>query len=101
MPLHYLCQIFFKVGTIIRSIITPRYSFEMFFFFCQKIENLSEILKKAFHYFLELIETHPLIYNTLQFDQYSQLAILLNIFQDLAKISKNNLKVEKQFFIGL
>ena len=32
-------------------------------------------LKKAFYEFVELVEKNPLIYNTLQFDQYSRLDI--------------------------
>ena len=47
--------------------------------------------KKTFHLFVELVEKYPLIYNTLQFDQYSRLAILLNIFWSSAKIQKTNL----------
>ena len=50
-------------------------------------------------------EINPLIYNTLQFDQYSRLAILLNIFWFSAKniwftlkILKTNLKLEKKTF---
>ena len=33
------------------------------------------------HLFVELVETNPLMYNTLHFDQYSLLAIRLNIFR--------------------
>ena len=41
---------------------------------------------------------NPLIYNTLQFDQYSHLAICLNIYLFLVKILKTKLKVEKKKF---
>ena len=45
--------------------------------------------KKAYHKFVELVETNPLIHlDTLLFDQYSRLSIHLNIFGFLAKISK-------------
>ena len=83
------------------------YSFENSSSFGQKFKNLI----KAFAYFVELVEMTPLIYNTLQFelfDQYSHLAILLNIFQFLSeifgfwpKILKTNLKFDKSFFISL
>ena len=54
-------------------------------------------LKKNLHQFVELVEANPLIYyNTLHFDQYSSLAICLNIF----RFSANNLKtnLEKKAF---
>ena len=40
--------------------------------------------------FVEFVEMNPLIYNELQFDQYSRLALLLNNIWILAKISKTN-----------
>ena len=37
--------------------------------------------EKAFHKFVELVDTNPLIYNTLHFDQYSRpLFVIANIF---------------------
>ena len=48
--------------------------------------------EKGFHSFVELVETNPLIYNTLHFDQYSR---GLNIFRVLANNLK--LKFEKSF----
>ena len=58
----------------------------------------NEIKKKTFHQFEEFIEYNPLIYNTLQFDQYWRLAICLNIFWFSVKISKANLKLKKKAF---
>ena len=58
------------------------YSFEIFSAFNQNLKkekNSSVVL-------VELLETNLLIYNTLQFDQYSRLSILLNIFWFSAKI---------------
>ena len=49
-------------------------------------------LKKVFHLFVELVKTNLLSYNTLQFDQYSRLAISLNILWFSAINSKKNLK---------
>ena len=46
----------------------------------------TNLKKKNFHYFVELIETNPLMYNTLQYDQYSRLAILVKKFGFLPKI---------------
>ena len=43
-------------------------------------KNDSEIWKKAFHLFAELVESKLLMYNTLHFNQYSLLVIRLNIF---------------------
>ena len=60
-------------------------------------ENLFRNLKKVFRQFVELVESNPLIYNTLHFDQYSRLTILLDIFRYSAKISKTNYKFEKNF----
>ena len=39
---------------------------------------------------MELVETNPLTYNTLHFDQYSRFAIRLNISWFLAINSKMN-----------
>ena len=69
----------------------------IFFVFCPNFHKLIWNLKKAFNYFVELLETNPLIYNTLQFDKYSRLAILLINFYFLAENSKTNLKFEKSF----
>ena len=52
-------------------------------------------MKKAFYSFVELVKTTPLIYNTLHFDQYSRLAIRLNIFRYSAIKSETILKFEK------
>ena len=41
--------------------------------------------EKAFHKFVELINMNPFLYNTLQFDQYSRLTIILKIFWFSAK----------------
>ena len=41
---------------------------------------------------------NSLIYNTLQFDQYSRISILLNTFQFSVKNSKMNSKFEKKAF---
>ena len=57
--------------------------------------NYFEISKKIFPYFVELVETNTLIYiiyKTLYFDQYSRLAIRLNIFWFSAKNSETYLK---------
>ena len=52
--------------------------------------------KKVFHEFVELVESDPLIYNTLRFDQYWR---GLNIFCFfLANNSKTILKFEKKPF---
>ena len=48
---------------------------------CSYSKNDSEMGKKAFHQFVELVETNSLIYNTLHFDQYSRLAFRFNIFR--------------------
>ena len=56
-------------------------------------------IEKAFHWFVEFVKTNPLMYNTLQFGQYSRLAIRLNIFWFSAINSKTNLKYEKSFSI--
>ena len=53
--------------------------------------------KKYFHWFVDLVESNPLIYNTLQFDQYSRITVRLNIYCFSAKISKTNSKFEKSF----
>ena len=45
---------------------------------------------------VELVETNPLMYSTLDFDQYSLLAISLNIYQFSANNSKTDLKFEKK-----
>ena len=58
---------------------------------------ISKFEKKTFHQFVKLVETNILIYNTLQLDQYSRLAIRLNIFQFWAIYSKTKLKFEKVF----
>ena len=42
----------------------PRYSFEYFSVFGQNFQNSFEICKKAFQYFVELVEANPLMYNT-------------------------------------
>ena len=47
--------------------------------------------------FVEFVKTKQLIYSTLQFDQYSRLTILFNIFRFSSKISKKNLKFRKSF----
>ena len=57
------------------------YSFEIFSAFNQNLKK-----KKSSVVLVELLETNLLIYNTLQFDQYSRLSILLNIFWFSAKI---------------
>ena len=59
-------------------------------------KNDSEIWKKAFHRFVELVETNLLICNILHFDQYSRLAIRLNIFL----FSANNSKTKSKFGIS-
>ena len=56
------------------------------------IQKLFKNLKKAFHHFVELVKTNLLLCNTMHFDQYSLLAILLNIFLFSANNSKTNLK---------
>ena len=43
-------------------------------------KNDSKIKKKKKKQFVELVETNPLISNSLKFDQYLRLAIRLNIF---------------------
>ena len=48
-----------------------------------------EIQKKAFHYFVELIKSNPMMYKTLYFDKYSYLAMDLNIIM----LSTNNSKI--------
>ena len=50
--------------------------------------------KKSFHKFVEHVDTNPLINNTLNFDQYSCLAICFDIFRFSAINSKTNLKFE-------
>ena len=50
------------------------------FWFWAKISKVILKFEIAFHKFVELIETNSLIYNTLQFDQYSHLAILFDYF---------------------
>ena len=47
--------------------------------------------------YISLLRQNPLIYNTLQFGQYSRLAIRLNIFRFSANNSKAVLKFEKAF----
>ena len=57
---------------------------------------ISKFEKKAFHWFLKLVETNPLIYNTLHFDQYSPLFICSNICLAMkfgTKITSNRLKL--------
>ena len=51
--------------------------------------------------FVEFIRTKQLIQSTLQFDQYSRLTILFNIFGFLSKTSKKNLKFRKKLYISL
>ena len=46
---------------------------------------------------VELFETNLLIYNALNFDQYSHLAISFVIFRFSANNSKMNLKFEESF----
>ena len=53
--------------------------------------------EKSFHKFVEHVETNPYIYNTLHLDQYSCLAIRLNIILFSAIYSETNLKFEKSF----
>ena len=62
-------------------------------------KNDSEIWKKKkkIHWFVELVNTNPLIYNTLHFDQYPGLAIRLNIFRFSEINSKTNFKFENSF----
>ena len=48
--------------------------------------------EKSFHNIVELVETNPLMYNTLHFDQYPRLVIPSNILQ----FSANNSKFEKK-----
>ena len=55
-------------------------------------KNDSEIWKKNVSLVAELVESNPLIYNTLHFDQYSCLAIRFNIFRFSANNAKTNLK---------
>ena len=54
-------------------------------------------MKKASHLFVKFVESNPLIYNTVKFDQYSRLAIRLNIFRFSANNSKTNQKYVKSF----
>ena len=53
--------------------------------------------KKTSYWYVELVETNPLIYNTLQFDQYSRLTILLKKFRVSVKNLKINSKFDKNF----
>ena len=55
-------------------------------------------MKKASHLSVDLVKKNPLIYNTLYFDQYSHLAVRLNIFRFSADKSETNLKFEKKKF---
>ena len=56
--------------------------------------NNSKMNLKKIHEFVELVEANPLTYyNTLQFDQYSRLAIRFFFF---ANNSKMNLKFDKE-----
>ena len=52
-------------------------------------------MKKAFHKFLEHVQTNPLIYNTLHFDPYSRFSICSNIFRFSANNLKKNSNSEK------
>ena len=63
--------------------------------FCPKFQKLIWTLKNVFHYLVELVETNLLIYNTLQFDQYSRLSILLKIVWFSVANLKKNSKFEK------
>ena len=58
---------------------------------------ITKFEKKASHWFVELVESNPLIYNTLHFGQYSRIVIVLNIFRFSAKNSKTNSKFWKSF----
>ena len=58
---------------------------------------IPKLEKKTFHWLVEVVETNPLVYNTLHFDQYSHLTTLLNIFWFSAKITKIDLKFDKSF----
>ena len=51
-------------------------------------------INKTFQ-FVELVESNPLMYNTLPFDQYSRLAIRFNTFQFLV----SNSKFEKKLLV--
>ena len=53
--------------------------------------------KNTSYWYVELVETNPLIYNTLQFDQYSRLTILLKKFRFSVKDLKINSKFDKSF----
>ena len=46
--------------------------------------------KKNIHKFVELVETNPLIYNTLHFEHYLRLATRSNIFRYSSDESKTN-----------
>ena len=57
----------------------PCYLFKKYRFSVKNLKANSKF-EKAFHKFVEFVETNLLIYNRLQFDQYSGLAILLNSY---------------------
>ena len=57
------------ISYIALGLIFTRY--EYFSVFGQLFENEIQIWKKAFHKFVELVETNLLIYNTLHVDQFS------------------------------
>ena len=48
--------------------------------------------------FVEFIRTKQLIQSTLQFDQYSRLTILFNIFRFLSKNFKKEFEILKKAF---
>ena len=64
---------------------------------CSQIKKLFRNLK-SFQKFVEHVETNPLIYNTLYFDQFPRLAIRSNIFRFSANNLKTNPKFEKKIF---
>ena len=59
------------------------------------LKNNSEILKEISISFSRLVDSNPLICNAFHFDQYSRIYICLNTVRFSAKISKTNLKFEK------
>ena len=67
-------------------------------------KNNFENSNKAFHYLVELVEMNLLMYNTLHSDQYSRIAICLNIFITFWQIIRKriqNLKKAFQKFVEL
>ena len=83
------------------ALTQPCYSLNIFCFWPIIRERIRNLKKKNFHWFVELVKTNPLMYNTWHFDQYSRVAICLNIFWFSANNSKPNLKFEKKLSICL